>query len=204
MDYVVLLRPHNSNNHPTNLCTQHLIFTTTQTYRTLIMPNWITNEVTFTHDNPHKLKEMADIFRNEKPFNQLVPEPDWPNIPAEKIYRDTLGNQKAIKGELPKKQVVKHSSGESVFWNWPSSGGQDDRWYDWRRKNWGCKWDVWDVEIDYQKANNLVHMTFNTPWGPPDGIYNQLCDMGYEFLQWQWQDECEDVVHDLVPLEVVA
>ena len=71
MDYVVLLRPHNFNSHPTNLCTQHLILTTTQTYQTLIMPNWITNEVTFTHDNPHKLKEMADIFRNEKPFNQL-------------------------------------------------------------------------------------------------------------------------------------
>jgi hypothetical protein len=89
---------------------------------------------------------------------------------------------------------------EHITWNWPSSGRQDDRWYDWRRKHWGCKWDIHDVEVDYQKAANLVHLTFVTPWCPPDGIYNKLCDMGYEFLQWQWQDECEDAVHDLVPL----
>jgi hypothetical protein len=169
------------------------------------MPNWITNEVTFTHDNPHKLEEMADIFRNEAPFNHLVPEPDWPNIPAEKDMKDTARNPKAIKGELPQKEVMKLANGdEQIFWNWPSSGRQDDRWYDWRCKHWGCKWDIHDVEVDYQKAGNLVHMTFVTPWGPPDAIYNKLCEMGYEFLQWQWEDECESVVHDLTPLEVVA
>ena len=32
-----LLPPSNPNGHPTNLCTQHLILTTTQTYRSLIM-----------------------------------------------------------------------------------------------------------------------------------------------------------------------
>ena len=37
MDYVVLLRLHNPNGHPTNLCTQHLILTTTQTYRSNTM-----------------------------------------------------------------------------------------------------------------------------------------------------------------------
>jgi hypothetical protein len=202
---VVLLHPHNPNGHPTNLCTQHLILTTKQTYRTLIMPNWITNEVTFTHDNPHKLEEMSNIFRNEAPFNHLVPQPDWPNIPAAKDIKGYNGETVAKKGELPEKEVMKLANGEEhITWNWPSSGRQDDRWYGWRNGHWGCKWDIHDVEVDYQKAANLVHLTFVTPWGPPDGIYNKLCDMGYEFLQWQWQDECEDAVHDLVPLEVVA
>ena len=169
------------------------------------MPNWITNEVTFTHDNPHKLEEMADIFRNEAPFNHLIPEPDWPNIPAESVIRDTTGETKALKGELPEKEVMKLANGEDhVSWNWPSSGRQDDRWYDWRCKHWGCKWDIWDVEVDYQKAGNLVHLTFVTPWSPPDAIYGYLTCMGYEFLLWEWQDECEEEVHDLVPLEVVA
>jgi hypothetical protein len=44
VDYVDLLRSHNSNSHPTNLCTQHLILTTTQTYRTLTMPTY---EITY-------------------------------------------------------------------------------------------------------------------------------------------------------------
>ena len=169
------------------------------------MPNWITNEITFSHDNPHKLEEMADIFRNEAPFNHLIPQPDWLNVPAATNIKGYNGEIVAKKGELPEKEVMKLANGEEhITWNWPSSGRQDDRWYDWRRKHWGCKWDIHDVEVDYQKAANLVYLTFVTPWCPPDGIYNKLCDMGYEFLQWQWQDECEDAVHDLVPLEVVA
>ena len=178
------------------------------------MPNWITNNVTVTADNPHKLEELADIFRNEAPFNHLVPEPDWPNIPASKDLTDRFDRKRsstakliAKKGELPEKEIMKLAGGEEyITWRWPSSGRQDDRWYGWRTDsaNWGCKWDIHDVEVDYQKAGNLVHLTFLTPWCPPDGIYNKLCDMGYEFLMWEWQDECEDAVHDLIPLEVVA
>ena len=167
------------------------------------MPNWITNEVTFTHDNPHKLEELADIFRNEAPFNHLIPQPDWPNIPAKEDIKRYNGETIAKKGELPEKEVMKLANGEDhVSWNWPSSGSQDDRWYQWRCSHWGCKWDVWDVEVDYQQAANLVHLTFNTPWCPPDAIYEKLCEMGYEFLMWEWQDECEDEVNDLVPIPV--
>ena len=39
-----LLHPHNTNGHPTNLCTQHLILTTTQTYRSNTMPTY---EITY-------------------------------------------------------------------------------------------------------------------------------------------------------------
>ena len=169
------------------------------------MPNWISNEVIFTHDNPHKLEEMADIFRNEAPFNHLIPQPDWPNIPAETDLKFKYDKSLVVakKGELPEKEVMKLANGEEhITWKWPSSGRQDDRWYGWRNKHWGCKWDIHDVEVDYEKADNLVHLNFNTPWGPPDGIYEKLCEMGYEFLLWEWQDECEDEVHDLVPIPV--
>jgi len=37
VDYVVLLHPYNLNDHQTNLCTQHLILTTKQTYRSKTM-----------------------------------------------------------------------------------------------------------------------------------------------------------------------
>tara|TARA_B100000131_G_scaffold259495_1_gene255100 strand:- start:8305 stop:8817 length:513 start_codon:yes stop_codon:yes gene_type:complete len=170
------------------------------------MPNWITNEVTFTHANPHKLEEMANIFRNEAPFNHLIPQPDWPNVPAEEDIRDYDGKIIAKKGELPEKEVIKFDKGlDHESWNWPSSGRQDDRWYRWRTQNWGCKWDIHDVEVDYQQAGNLVHLTFNTPWGPPEGIYIKLREMGYEFLMWDWEDECEGISHDLsTSLEVAA
>lgn len=170
------------------------------------MPNWIHNEVTFTHSDPHKLEEMADIFReSDRPFDQLIPEPDWPNVPAASNIKDSAGNPVAKKGELPKKIVLKLASGgESINYEWPSSGRQDARWYDWRRKHWGCKWNPSDVEVNFQMAANLVHMNFNTPWNPPRGVYEKLCEMGYEFINWQYQDECEEEIHYLVPLEVVA
>ena len=76
------------------------------------MPKCITNEVTFTHDNPHKLEEMSNIFRNEAPFNHLIPEPDWPNIPAESVIRDSTGEIKAVKGRLPKKEVIRYAKGQ--------------------------------------------------------------------------------------------
>ena len=76
------------------------------------MPNWITNNVTVTHDNPHKLEEMADIFRNEAPFNHLIPQPDWPNIPAKEDIKGYNGETIAKKGELPQKEVIKFANGE--------------------------------------------------------------------------------------------
>ena len=89
------------------------------------MPNWITNEVTFTHDNPHKLEEMSNIFRNEAPFNHLIPQPDWPNVPAATNIKGYNGEIVAKKGELPEKEVMKLANGEEyITWNWPSSGRQ--------------------------------------------------------------------------------
>jgi len=156
------------------------------------MANYCTNEVTFTHDNPHKLEEMVNIFRNGKPFNQLIPEPDWLKIPNEN-------------GDLPEKEVVKLSTGENIsLLKWPKNNKPDDRWHSWRREHWGCRQDISDVEIDYQLAGNIVHMTFVTPWSPPDAIYEKLCEMGYEFMQWQWDVEELPDSGDLVPLEVVA
>ena len=120
------------------------------------MTNWITNEVTFTHDNPHKLEEMVNIFENEQPFKHLIPEPDWSNTPNEN-------------GDLPEKELKRR--------------------YDWKRENWGCKWDIDKVEIDYQVANNMVFMIFTTPWTAPKGIYRKLCEIGYECFSWYWKDE---------------
>ena len=167
------------------------------------MPNWISNSVMLTHDNPHKLKELADIFEAKRPFNTLVPQPDWPNTPASEDIRDFGGEVKAKKGELPEKKVMKLANGEEeVWWNWPSSGRNDDRWYDWCRKHWGTKWDTHDVDVEHQVANNMLILDFQTPWCPPDEIFHHLRkEKGFEFLTWEWSDECApDEVGDLTDI----
>lgn len=48
---------------------------------------------------------------------------------------------------------------------------EDERWYDWRVKNWGTKWDVYPDsasrdDYDYE-TDNEINIDFDTAWAPP-------------------------------------
>ena len=168
------------------------------------MPNWCSNSVAVTHSDPHKLKELADIFQSDSPFNSLIPQPDWTNTPASEDIRDFGGVTVAKKGELPEKDVMKLASGEDyISWRWPSSKRADERWYGWCVNHWGTKWDIHDVEVDYQLADNMLTLEFETAWCPPDGIFHYLRkEKGYQFLSWEWADECDpEEVGDLTDID---
>ncbi len=151
------------------------------------MPNWVSNTVVVTHDQPPVLETLYNVFNSDAPFNTLNPEPDWSIIPDDK-------------GVMPAIEVVELAGGKTTtLLKWPD-GSQDTRWRTWRNENWGCKWDI-DVDyIDYSVGNNLLTIEFETPWSPPDAIYEKLCDMGYEFLRWAWQDEDPSFGGDLTVL----
>lgn len=48
-----------------------------------------------------------------------------------------------------------------------------DEWYDWRIRNWGCKWDACQVtlRLGEDPSGWMAEVEFDTPWGPP---YNWL------------------------------
>ena len=60
----------------------------------------------------------------------------------------------------------------------PSDG---DNWYNWRLKNWGCKWDI-DVEeaglefTDNGDGTATITGGFQSPWAPPIEAYNTFLD----------------------------
>ncbi len=59
----------------------------------------------------------------------------------------------------------------------PKSGKNDDRWYNWNVQNWGTKWDITgSVEID-DYDDEQIEINFNTAWGPPIEVCNKLRDM---------------------------
>ena len=63
----------------------------------------------------------------------------------------------------------------SVLWetyNFPD-GKNDDRWYHWCIQNWGTKWDACDKSVEYEDSEILA-LTFNTAWSPPEGIVEKL------------------------------
>ena len=130
------------------------------------MPNWCYNRIRIDadEDQVNQLKEIYDIFNNHKdPFNQILPIPDFKNIPNDK-------------GELPILEQMKNPDG-SIAWetyNFPD-GKNDDRWYHWCISNWGTKWDLSELSIDYDDSEQL-ELEFSTAWSPPEGIMQELKD----------------------------
>ena len=69
----------------------------------------------------------------------------------------------------------------------------DNNWYDWCCNNWGVKWDCSEVDISEEFADLELKYTFDTPWGPPQGIYNSLKARFPEIrISWFWDEPgCE-------------
>ena len=125
------------------------------------MPNHCHNRVTFYSDNTDDVAKIKQMFEDENCFGQIIPEPDWANIPL--MSKDVQGivYDRGKVGELP------------IDGKFPSTDRQDDRWYDWRIQNWDTKWDCYDVYVVDDDPENL-EIEFNTAWSPPEAICSAL------------------------------
>ena len=128
------------------------------------MPNWCYNRITVyaDEDTADKLEELKEIFENPQPFNTLFPHPDWKNTPNSK-------------GELPKLRRELNKDG-SVFYetyDFPD-GKNDDRWYHWCIDNWGTKWEPDIASVDGDQDSEMLEITFNTAWSPPQGVVEAM------------------------------
>ena len=125
------------------------------------MPNHCHNRVTFYSANTEDVAKLKQIFEDENCFGQIIPEPDWANIPLMSNELKFLGRKRGKVGELP------------VNGRFQSTDLQDDRWYDWRIQNWDTKWDCYDVVVTDDDPES-VEIEFNTAWSPPEAICNQI------------------------------
>ena len=150
------------------------------------MPNHCHNRVTFYSSGsaPESLEQIAklkQIFEDESTFGQIIPEPDWANIPLdEKTASNWLHSKRGDVGELPIKQQDRY--GESQRFH--STGIADDRWYDWRLQNWDTKWDAYDVYVTDDDPESL-EIEFNTAWSPPEAICHAIREQ-YPDIDVQW------------------
>ena len=133
------------------------------------MPNHCYNRVTFYSSNEEEVAKLKKIFEDENCFGQIIPEPDWANIPLMSSDLKSFGTDRGKLGELP--QYVDGAFGKSL--RFQSTGQQDDRWYDWRLQNWDTKWDAYDVSIDDDDPEQL-EVSFNTAWSPPEAICSAI------------------------------
>ena len=140
------------------------------------MPNHCYNRVTIyssgndTEATQEQIAELKAIFEDEDCFTQIIPEPDWANIPlmSSDMPKYDWDKPKGKVGELP--QYVEDYAKRLVF---KSTGHADDRWYDWRVNNWDTKWDAYDVVVTDDDPEQL-EIEFNTAWSPPEAICHAL------------------------------
>jgi len=109
------------------------------------MPNWCMNRVEIfdTKENMEKFKEYVSDGDSLFSFQKIKPMPE------------ELENTRSPSGEPNVDLINKYGV---------------DNWYDWCTNNWGVKWDVGDVELE--EGEDYLTYNFDTPWGPPNEIYN--------------------------------
>ena len=133
------------------------------------MPNHCHNRVTVYSSNTDDVAKIKQIFEDESTFGQIIPEPDWPNIPLSKADAQGMFNKRGEVGELP--VADEHNFGRT--YTFKSSNRGDDRWYDWRVYNWDTKWDAYDVVVTDDDPESL-EVEFNTAWSPPEAVCHAL------------------------------
>ena len=142
------------------------------------MPNHCHNRVTFYSDDTTAILKLHKIFLkgietddnaepNDTVFGSFIPEPDWSKIPLneETVQEYSFSNPRGEVGELP---VMSDDKMRGLIF--PSTGVNDDRWYNWRVHNWGTKWDAYTMEIDDTDMPHGFEVNFETAWSPPEEV----------------------------------
>ncbi len=135
------------------------------------MPNHCHNRVTIWSQDEATIENLKNLFEDENIFTQIIPEPDWANTPLMSKDVQGLVYDRGKAGELPMQPTSENGHHVPFF---PSTGRQDDRWYDWRLQNWDTKWDAYDVQVDGGFDDDELTIEFNTAWSPPEAICHAL------------------------------
>ena len=158
------------------------------------MPNWCSNRVTVWSDNTSDMQEFKELVKGENgrpfSFNSIIPMPEELQTVQSPVRIMTEEEIEEYKKE--------HSDSEWMIGTLPITQEYsdeldakygDNNWYDWCINNWGVKWDCADGTITEEFADLELTYRFDTPWGPPQEIYNYLEARFPEIhIQWFWDE----------------
>ena len=157
------------------------------------MPNHCHNRVTFYSDDTTAILKLHKIFLSgienadnsetrKTVFGQFIPEPDWTKTPLAEsdVQEYSFSKPRGEVGELP---VMSDDKMRGLIF--PSTGVNDDRWYNWRVHNWGTKWDAYTMEIDDTDMPHGFEVNFETAWSPPEEVCNAIREQ-YDDLSISW------------------
>ena len=157
------------------------------------MPNHCYNRVSLYSDDTTVILRLHEIFKigldpndERTVFGQIIPEPNWEEIPLneETVQEYSWDKPRGEIGECP----VMVINEDKPFLNglrFKSTDKQDDRWYNWRCQNWGTKWDAYSLEIDDCDMPHGFEVNFETAWSPPEEIAEAIREQ-FDDLSMSW------------------
>ena len=117
------------------------------------MPNWCSNEVTLSLNKKNDVSKNAYVFVEE----------------LSKYIESNEGQFFQFLRPMPEYLIHRVAPNNCKTW------------YEWRSKNWGCKWDASETHVSYiDEAENTITIQFESPWRPPIELYDFLFDMSID------------------------
>ena len=165
------------------------------------MPNWCSNRVTVWSDSQDEYNEFKEFVgkeftgtdKDDVPWSRYQPFSFEAILPMPAELRDIQSPVTIGTKEQQEEYAKKHN--RPCPWITQEESDRLDElydnnnWYDWSIENWGVKWDCSDVQIEDQPSYLEIKYTFDTPWGPPQEIYNLLeAKFPEVHISWFWDE----------------
>jgi len=126
------------------------------------MPNWCSNNLILTHEDPAMIKRAYDALERGEFLQEFVPVPEQLQIVAGSVGDPV--EQAKLEAD------TKRNLEELGYGNW----------YDFCVGEWGTKWDVGEQGAsDIHPDGKMLHTFFDSAWSPPVYAYEKLVAMGF-------------------------
>ena len=123
------------------------------------MPNWCSNTLALSHEDPKMIERVVKAYNEQRLCDEFIPVPE------------------ALKGSV--------ADGSTKPENIEVAGYSD--WYSFCVNEWGTKWDVGGDYIEFEDNGLVVHMTFDSAWSPPMGLYEKLYELGFNVKAYYYE-----------------
>lgn len=135
------------------------------------MPNWCSNFVEVGHEDPAKIKALAEAMDRGEFLDHVIPVPQELKDTMAGSYGDE-DKQRALE-EQTANNILKYGAGN---------------WYDFCTGRWGTKWDVdCQGQVDIRPDGLMVTASFDSAWAPPMGVYEALVEQGYSVRAYYYE-----------------
>ncbi len=137
------------------------------------MPNWCSNTLTISHENPKMIRRAKDAFARGEFLGEFIPVPEALKQTVSGSHSDPEAQARLTAQTQANIEQYGHGN-----------------WYDYCVNTWGTKWDVGDPSGINSFDDHELVVYFDSAWSPPVGAYEALMDLGFTVYATYYESGC--------------